>query len=124
AQRDPAGLAEFQRAVRIAMDEHSLDRDRVGSMLEHQRTDGGMDALQTRDHLMMAHVDAAARHVALAPRVTVDDAKTGPQRAGVEPEYPSVATIELRSHGPGAAWVERAPGLPRVACHGFNPGRT
>ncbi len=87
AQRSTARLPQLQRAVGIAMHEHSLDGDLIGLVLRHQRQHLLVDVAQPAGEISAGCADAATGHMRFATRPAIDHAKARAQRARIQPQH-------------------------------------
>lgn len=83
-ERCAARLAELERAVDIAVDEHALDGNRVRRQRLDDAAHFDVDAAQTLSHRQPIDLDAAGTDVESLRPTTIDDAEAGAARSGIE----------------------------------------
>ena len=77
-----SGLAELDRRLRVATDEHGLDRDHLGPELIDHCRDSVKDCTQSPGHVAVTQLQLASRD----QPTRIDDADAGDARTRVESE--------------------------------------
>src|SRR6185503_7438879 len=86
-ERRAARLAELERAVDILREENAFDGDLLRRMQRDQLRDPRVNDAQPVGQRAAGGGDAALRHDPQLAAIAIDDAETGAQRAGVQPQY-------------------------------------